>query len=656
MQLTLLSSKTPLVLLKLALGLIIYLNALSAQAIVEISSDRLLQRQQYQDAIHSIKLGRLKNFNKLEPQLRDYPLYPYLKFAELKKRLRKAPNKEIIAFINKYAGTPLATRLHYSWQHQLVRKKDWKTLVENYLTSKNIKMQCHYAHALNMENQPMAAYDVIEQIWLTGKSLPKVCDKVIKLGLKSGRITQDLVLERIRLAMQSNRLHLAKYLKQYVNQEDQHWIDLWIKVRRKPELILSDSKLKSNIPIVRWILIDALIRISKKDALEGARLWSNFKLKFSFNTQEENRLVRRLTLYLSQIDDVDSIKWLNATNYLSDDSYLTGIHIISSIKDRDWESAVDWLDRLNSEERHSEKWRYWRARVYEAMGRLEEARNIYHLNANERSYYGFLAADRNGLNYQFGDKPLIYSAEEISALEQNPAILRARELYLLNQIVDARREWHYAIQRMDSTQILIAAQAADQWGWHDRAIITFGRAKYWDDLKRRFPLVHQNLVVKQAQGQKINPAWAFAIIRQESAFTSDARSHAGAMGLMQLLPRTALQVARNNQVKYRNRFDLLNINTNVKLGVRYLKKVSDHFNGNNVLATAAYNAGQYRVNTWLPKAPVSADIWVETVPFNETRDYLKRVLTYTIIYEQRLGHSPKSILQNMPIIQAKKKI
>lgn len=628
----------------------------AAQAFFDVSSERLIQRQQYQDAIHSIKLGRLKSYNKLEPQLRDYPLYPYLKFAELKKRLNKASNKEVIAFINKYAGTPLATRLHYSWQFKLVRKKDWPTLVENYLPSKNIKMQCNYAHALNMQNQPMAAYDVIEQIWLTGKSLPKVCDRVIKIGLKSGRITQDLVLERIRLAMQGNRLQLAKYLKQYVNQQDQHWIDLWLKVRRKPQLILSKPKLQNNIAIVRWILVDALIRISKKDALKGAKLWAGLKLKYSFNQQEESRLVRRLTLYLSRIQDVDSIKWLNATNYLSDDSYLTGIHIISSIKDRDWESAVDWLDRLNSVDRHSEKWRYWRGRVYEAMGRLEEARNIYNLNANERSYYGFLAADRNGSNYQFLDKPLIYSPEELATLEQNPAILRARELYVLDQMVDARREWHYAIQRMDSTEILMAAQTADQWGWHDRAIITFGQAKYWGDLKRRFPLAHQELVVKQSQRQQINPAWAFAIIRQESAFTSDARSHAGAMGLMQLLPRTARQVARSIRLKYRNRFDLLNIKTNVKLGVRYLKKVSDHFNGNNVLATAAYNAGQYRVSTWLPKSAISADVWVETVPFNETRDYLKRVLTYTIIYEQRLGRPPKSILHNMPIIQAKTKI
>jgi len=655
-KLTLLSSTITKKLLKASFSLVTLLIIFPAHAIFETNSERLVQRQQYRDALHSIKLGRIKSYNKLELQLRDYPLYPYLQFAELKKRLNRAPNKEIIAFINKYSGTPLATRLHYSWQHTLVRKKDWATLVENYLPTKNIKMQCHYAHALNMQNQAIAAYDVIEQIWLTGKSLPTVCDKVIKLGLKSGRITQDLVLERIRLAMQSNRTHLATYLKKYVNPQDQHWIKLWLQVRKKPQRILTESKLDSNIPIVRWILIDALIRISRKDALEGAKLWSQLRLKYSFSDQEENRLVRKLTLYLSKIDDVDSIKWLNATNYLSDDSYLTGIHIISSIKDRDWESAIDWLDRLNSVERHSEKWRYWRARVYEAMGRLEEARNIYHLNANERSYYGFLAADRNGLSYQFTDKPLIFSTEELSTLEQNPAIRRARELFLINQIVDARREWHYAIQRMDSTQILMAAQAAAQWGWHDRAIFTFGRAKYWDDLKRRFPLAHQKLVVNQSKRQQINPAWAFAIIRQESAFTADARSGAGAMGLMQLLPRTARQVARSIRLKYRNKMDLLNINTNVKLGVRYLKKVSDHFNGNSVLATAAYNAGQYRVGTWLPNSPVSADVWIETVPFNETRDYLKRVMTYTIIYEQRLGHASKSILQNMPEIQAKPKI
>jgi soluble lytic murein transglycosylase len=296
------------------------------------------------------------------------------------------------------------------------------------------------------------------------------------------------------------------------------------------------------------------------------------------------------------------------------------------------------MDRLPQEEQHTERWRYWRARALEATGRLEEARAVFLLNADSRGYYGFLSADRAGMGYHFDHHPINVSAKDLSSIEKIPAIERARELYALNRIVDARREWNHALQQLDKPQKLAAAQLAHDWNWHDRAIITFAQAQYWDDLEKRFPLAHQELVISQSNQQRINPAWAFAIIRQESAFTNDARSHAGAMGLMQLLPRTARQIARSLRIRF-HRNDLLNANTNLKLGINYLKTVKDKFKGNNVLATAAYNAGHNRVRP--------ADIWIENVPFDETRNYLKRVMTYTVIYERRLGKRPTPLLERM---------
>ena len=213
--------------------------------------------------------------------------------------------------------------------------------------------------------------------------------------------------------------------------------------------------------------------------------------------------------------------------------------------------------------------------------------------------------------------------------------------------MDARREWNFALQQLDKPQMLKAAQLAYDWNWHDRAIITLAQASYWDDLEKRFPLAHRDLVINYARQQQINPAWAFAIIRQESAFTNDARSHAGALGLMQLLPRTARQIAHSLRLRFR-RNDLLDAETNVRLGINYLKKVKDIFKGNKVLATAAYNAGDSRVRTWLPKGGfLPADVWVEIVPLNETRDYLQRVMTYTVIYEERLGLTPVPLLERM---------
>ena len=270
------------------------------------------------------------------------------------------------------------------------------------------------------------------------------------------------------------------------------------------------------------------------------------------------------------------------------------------------------------------------------------------MNGENRGYYSFLAADRAGYRYQFAHVPLRYRPAELADIEQHPAILRARELYAIKRLADARREWNYAIERLDTPNLLRAAKLADEWGWHDRAITTLARARYWDDLELRFPLAHQQEVVREAQRQRINPAWAFAIIRQESAFTPDARSNAGALGLMQLLPRTARSMARSMRLRRPRYRDLLDSETNIRLGIRYLRQVQDRYDGHPVLATAAYNAGARNVRRWLPEAGnVAADVWIETVPFSETRDYLKRVLTYTVIYEQRLGKDPVPLLQRM---------
>ena len=200
--------------------------------------------------------------------------------------------------------------------------------------------------------------------------------------------------------------------------------------------------------------------------------------------------------------------------------------------------------------------------------------------------------------------------------------------------------------------MLMAAQLAHDWSWHDRAIMTLMQADYWDDLEKRFPLAHRDLVQTNAKLHGVEAAWTFAIIRQESAFTEDAKSHAGAMGLMQLMPATAKQVAHNLQVRF-HRNDLLDASTNVMLGVSFLRRMLDQFKGNKVLATAAYNAGGHRVTKWLPKeGSIPADLWVELVPFNETRDYCKRVLTYTVIYEQRLGQRPVPLIERMVPIPA----
>lgn len=629
--------------------LISMVSVLSAPVVANVDTRLLQQRQLFQDAENALNLGRISQYQQLEQQLRDYPLYSYLQYNEIKRNLGQSNYKSIHRYLQEYPGTPLATRLQYSWLKSLARQRQWQTLIDNFYYTTDKSLQCDFAQALIAVNQQERAFSVLEGIWLTGKSLPNNCDNPIDVWHKSGGLTQEMVWERIRLTMQSRNSQLALYLSKYLNSEDQFWVRMWAKARRDPNFVMQihDRFKSQDTQQLRWVLADGIRRMSITDAPSAAQLWYEWRNDFKFSDVEKDRIERRLTLALVKEDPDAGKAWLAQLDLDTEHERVNDLYVLNAFMDQDWDTALEWLDRFDDKEKQTDRWRYWHGRALEGLGRLEEARSVYLLNADARSYYGFLSADRAGMTYQFDHRPISYQAAELSRVEKIPAIERARELYALNRVVDARREWNFALQSLDKPQMLAAAQLASDWHWHDRAIVTLAQAEYWDDLEKRFPLAHRELVMNHARQQRINPAWAFAIIRQESAFTDDARSHAGAMGLMQLLPRTAREVARSLQMRFQ-RNDLLDAGTNVRLGINYLKNVKDKFKGNDVLATAAYNAGGFRVSQWLPKdGIIPADVWVETVPFHETRDYLQRVMTYTVIYEQRLGQRPVPLLERM---------
>jgi soluble lytic murein transglycosylase len=608
------------------------------------------QRKLFLQAETALKLGRYTKYQKMEHRLNDYPLYPYLRFMELKRNLGNTSSQKIQNFLQTYHSTPLANKLYYRWINSLARKGKSNALVQYFRPTQNTQLLCHYANALHKTGKQGTAFSLMGELWQTGKSLPKSCDPILKKWRQAGYMTSSRLWARIHLVMNKGKRRLATYIGKALPKDERFWLSLWKKVQRQPEYVLkADQHFKDqHSPIMHWILVDGMTRLSRRKPLIAAKYWQEIRNKYHFNNEEKERIERRLALSLARAATPLSRETLKTLKLDSSDARVITLHILSAIGDKDWEGALAWLNNLKSNERNSERWHYWRARALEEMGRLDEARSLYLQITDNRSYYSFLAADRIGDRYQLTHRPINMPAAELTKLQHIPAVARASELYQLKRIVDARREWHFAIQQMDKKQLLIAAQLANKWGWHDRSIITLALAQYWDDLELRFPLKHQKYIEKQANHQNINPAWAFAVIRQESAFTSDARSSAGALGLMQLMPRTARQVARSLRIKRPNRRDLLKSNINIKLGVRYLRKLQERFNGNPVLATAAYNAGPWRVKSWLPKEEAqSADLWIENVPFTETRKYLKRVLTYTIIYEQRLGLEGKPLLERM---------
>lgn len=324
----------------------------------------------------------------------------------------------------------------------------------------------------------------------------------------------------------------------------------------------------------------------------------------------------------------------------------------SALADLDWNALLRWTSgEVPEDEATRGQWLYWRGRALETSGKDEEARATYDRAARERNYYGFMAADRLSRPYAFDHQPLPEDPEAWQRLNGLPAVRRARELYLLDMTLSARREWHHALEAMTTYQMQIAAMIAADWGWHDRVILTMGRAGAYDDLVLRFPMPYEEPLRQYADKRALDLGWLYALVRAESAFMEDARSPAGAMGLMQVMPTTGRETARSIGWRGFTPDQLMRAEVNVPIGTAYLRQMLDRFGGNMILATAAYNAGPGNVGRWMPRSScVDPDVWVEQIPFTETRKYVQRILYYSSIYDWRLQREVLPIRRRMAAV------
>jgi len=310
------------------------------------------------------------------------------------------------------------------------------------------------------------------------------------------------------------------------------------------------------------------------------------------------------------------------------------------------------LDRLSDTQKADARWRYLRARVLTKLDRKAEAAPILAEVAREANFYGFLAADWTGQPYTICPTALAGDPKIEAALARQPDLERAFEFRELGMLSEARREWNFAMNKLDENQRRLAADLAYRRGWYDRAVFAFSADPQTQRLyEQRFPLGMEKQVKREAQVAGIDPAWAYAIIRAESAWMTDARSGANAYGLMQLLPGVAKQMAKAEKLPYGNAQDLFDPNLNVQLGTRFLGRMAGKYDGSPWLASAAYNAGEAPVGRWLDaRAALEPDFFIETIPYKETREYVSRVLAFSVIYDWRMNGKAHALSTRMPKI------
>jgi len=644
-----------------SLILITFLSAHSAFAskgkTIDIIDDPYKkQRMIFLKAEIAFKKNQQKKYKKYYNQLAQYPLQAYLTYKEYRKKLAYLKEQQVLEFFEDYKNTPYEGWLRVRWLNKMAKKGHWQKYLNAYTPQKSIERQCHYANALLKTDKREQAFKQVSDLWLVAKSQPKACDQLFTAYKKAGLMTDKLIWQRIKLTMDKGRTSLSSYLARSLNKTDQQWVKEWIAIYHKPERVLNSKLLKKNHPVKSTIQIHAVQRMVRKSPEKAMKLLAALQKNNSFTMTERDKMYRSIGMKLAYKHGDNAWFWLNKISDKNSDETVRQWRARSAVREANWQAISSAIKRLSAKEQKNFRWQYWLAASKAQNGKKSEALKEYSQLAQNRSFYGFLAADKVDMPYNFQNIPLAPDNASFLAVQQNPGIKRAREFYLLGRTIDARREWYFTTRKqMNNDERAIAAKVAQQWGWYNRAIITMAHTDQRNDIKLRFPLVQQERVKKYSKQQKLQPAYTMAVIRRESAFAEDARSRVGALGLMQIMPATGKVIARKLKVKYKNKNQLLNPETNVKFGTKYLNMMLKKFHNQPALASAAYNAGGHRVRAWQPKDKnMSADQWIESIPFKETREYVSNILAYTAIYEHRLGLEQTRLSAILPDVPKKK--
>ena len=604
-----------------------------------VAPDRFEQRQMYLDAIHLIKTSQFSRLQKLKPQLRTYPLYPYLEYTEISYRISRQSEQDILRFVEQYRDTPLVESLLAHWLANLAKRGKWEIFVTHYdKVTPTKKLACQHAYGLYKVGMVDQALTQAEKLWTVGFSQPDECDSIFNVWRGANGITPEIAWQRFALSLKENNKDLSSYLIRFVDRQDKTFATNYRLVHLKPKTIKRYKSFKATNIHNREIILHGVKRLSRIDPEDALLTLGQYEKLQNFNPVELEDAYAYIGVRLAgKSSDLALIDSLPVN--LHEQPKLVEARIRQSLEQGDWSNVMILINLLPQEQQDSNRWQYWKARALgisaDEADRLI-ARNIMIELSSERSFYGFVSADILQNQYNYQDEPSPVTLEQILSLEESPGIQRALELFALGERSRARREWYFSTSDFNNVERDVAARVALRWGWYKASIQTMIDAGAWNHLDHRFPIAYADTFITHARRANIPVQWSLAIARQESSFMTDAKSSSGALGVMQLMPATAKQVAAKIGVSYASNRSLTSPDLNIRLGTNYLGQMLRKFNDNRILASAAYNAGPGRVNKWLnPDVPF--DVWIEIIPFTETRNYVQNVLMFSSIYSMRMN-------------------
>ncbi|XTZ37778.1 murein transglycosylase [Salmonella enterica] len=605
------------------------------------------QRNRYAQIKTAWDKKQMDVVQQLLPTLQDYPLYPYLQYRQLTDDLMNQPALTVSNFIQQNPTLPPARTLKNRFVNELARREDWRGLLA-FSPDKptTTEAQCNYYYAKWNTGQAQEAWEGAKELWLTGKSQPNACDRLFGAWRASG--TQDPLayLERIRLAMKAGNTRLVTLLASQMPADYQTISTAIITLANDPASVMDFARTTGATDFTRQMAAEAFESIARQD-VENARLMIPSLVQAQQLNEEQTQVLRDIVAWRLMGNDVTSeqARWRDDAIMRSQSLSLLERRVRMAIGTGDRHGLNTWLARLPMEAKEKDEWRYWQADLLLERGRDEEAKEILHGLMQQRGFYPMVAAQRLGEEYQLKiDKA---SGNVDPALMQSAAMARVRELMYWNLDNTARSEWANLItSRSKQEQAQLARYAFNQHWW-DLSVQATIAGKLWDHLEERFPLAYNDLYARYTSGKAISQSYAMAISRQESAWNPKVRSPVGASGLMQIMPTTATHTVKMFNIPgYSSPSQLLDPETNINIGTSYLQYVYQQFGNNRIFSSAAYNAGPGRVRSWTNNSGgrLDAVAFIESIPFSETRGYVKNVLAYDAYYRFFMGESKPVLL------------
>ena len=599
------------------------------------------QRKIYAKAVELQEQGLWEQADLQAKKITQYPLAYLLEYKSLKENFNQKSLPSIQAFIKKNAQYKVSNDLQRSYLYYLARNQYWSEFLSFYPQLPNsTDLKCYHFQAKITQGKEAQVLPAVQKLWLTGSSLPAACDSVLQYYLANNKISQQLIWQRFKLTYLKNKGSLSAYLMKLMpDSPNKELAKKLYKINQNPSKLLDSTLFKNKKQAHYPLLLASIKRLIRKDIKLGMQAYEHYDKTIGFNLSEQITLKKYILTRILIREKTELIPWLDKELLHLANTDLLERRIRYAIKLNNWHDIEYWIKQLPSEQKLKNSWLYWQARVLEKKKLQDSADKLYKKIATKRNYYGFLAAQKLNLSYQFNAQIVIDKQKSLDNL--NLQLSHIEELHFQQHNNLLKREWSALLQKQNTEIQKQLGLYAYNKGWPYLSVIASIRAKSWDALNIRFPEVKPDLFQYNADKYQLPTSYIYAITRQESSFDESANSPAGAKGYMQLMPATASETAQKIGLNnYKEKSQLTEGKINVQLGSAYFNMLLKRYQGNRVLATAAYNAGPHRVDRWRKTAKAQEalpmDSWIETIPYKETRGYVKNVLAYNVIYQHIL--------------------